>query len=395
MALTPFIPQDRAPEHLERDVVEIMKLDAALHNKIPEPLRRPMVNLLQQVNSFYSNKIEGNPTLPADVLRAQEVPTGEKAGEDLLEIKRHIEAQRRLSNDPIDEVEICTRDSIARLHREFYVGMPEEHMWITVNQETGEKVKLVPGEFRTRGVKVGQHIPPTAENMRAYLNAFERAYRLDWLHSPTNKLLAAAGAHHRLMWIHPFMDGNGRTGRLFTDQYLRAAGLGGYGLWTISRGFGRDVDAYYAALKAADQIRGSDPNDRGELSERGLLTFTEYFIGTALDQVRYFSSLLEPQSLSQRIEFYFEMRSRGAFPSAHKEGLPILRIEAKTAYLELLTKGPMQRGELQAELKMTDHGIRALLLQMANEGLINLDGRKPVSLNLSRHSIEFLFPALF
>tara|TARA_R110001599_G_scaffold229825_7_gene429062 strand:+ start:298 stop:471 length:174 start_codon:yes stop_codon:yes gene_type:complete len=57
-------------------------------------------------------------------------------------------------------------------------------------------------------------------------------------------MLAAAAAHHRLMWIHPFVDGNGRTGRLFTNQHLSYVGLSGYGLWTISRGFGREVEAY-------------------------------------------------------------------------------------------------------------------------------------------------------
>ncbi|QXQ20330.1 Fic family protein [Pseudomonas tolaasii] len=393
MALTPFIPQDKAPGRLQDDVVELMQLDAALNANIPQPLRLPMINLLRQVNSFYSNKIEGNPTLPAEVLRAQEIPPDEKTAENLLEIKRHIDAQRRLSNDPIDEVAICTRESIARMHREFYVGMPEEHMHIKVNDE-GDTVPLVPGEFRTRGVQVGKHIPPSAEEMGSYLNWFERAYRLDWLHGMT-PILAAAGAHHRLMWIHPFMDGNGRTGRLFTDQYLRAAGLGGYGLWTISRGFGRDVDAYYAALIAADHVRKGDLDGRGELSDGGLLKFTEYFIATALEQVRYFSSLLEPRMLSQRIDYYFEMRKRGAFPAANGVELPTLRIEARDVYRDLLYHGPMQRSEIQAKLDMSERTTRNLLSQMADEGLINLDGRKPVSLKLSRHSIEFLFPTLF
>ena len=107
------------------------------------------------------------------------------------------------------------------------------------------------------------------------------------------------------------MDGNGRTGRLFTDQYLRAGGLGGYGLWSMSRGFGRNVDAYYAALDAADQPRKGDLDGRGELSDSGLLTFTRYFVETALDQVTYFSSLLEPRMLNQRIDIYFQQRQRG------------------------------------------------------------------------------------
>ncbi|MAL36824.1 MAG: cell filamentation protein Fic, partial [Pseudomonas sp.] len=229
MTLTPLIPQDRAPGDLQDAVVELMRLDAALHANIPQPLRLPMMNLLRKVNSYYSNKIEGNPTLPADVLRAQELPADAKANENLLEIKRHIEAQRRLTDEPIDEVEICTRGAISRMHREFYEGMPDEFLDIKLNDE-GETVRLVPGEFRKRSVKVGNHVPPTPEDLGTYMNWFEGAYRLDRHHGIT-PILAAAAAHHRLMWIHPFMDGNGRTGRLFTDLYLKAAGLGGYGLW--------------------------------------------------------------------------------------------------------------------------------------------------------------------
>ncbi|MNN92639.1 hypothetical protein D3C81_2109490 [compost metagenome] len=55
----------------------------------------------------------------------------------------------------------------------------------------------------------------------------------------------------------------------------------------------------------------------------------------------------------------------------------------------------MQRSEIHAKLGMSERTTRNLLSQMADEGLISLDGRTLVSLKLSRHSIEFLFPALF
>lgn len=393
MALTPLIPQDSAPGDLQDAVVKLMRLDAALHANIPQPLRLPMMNLLRKVNSYYSNKIEGNPTLPADVLRAQELPADAKANEDLLEIKRHIEAQRRLTDDPIDEVEICTQGAISRMHREFYEGMPDEFLNIKLNDGV-ETVRLVPGEFRERGVRVGNHVPPTAENLRMYMNWFEGAYRLD-RHHGISPILAAAAAHHRLMWIHPFMDGNGRTGRLFTDLYLKAAGLGGYGLWSMSRGFGRNVEAYYAALSAADHVRKGDLDGRGELSDSGLMEFTRYFIETALDQVTYFSTLLEPRMLTQRIDIYFQQRQKRAFISGKGEVLPTLRIEAREVYKTLLYHGDQLRADIQDMLGFSERTTRTLLSQMATEGLIKLNGRKPVSLNLSRHSIEFLFPSLW
>lgn len=64
MAFTPYIPQDKAPDELQDQVVQITRLDAALHAKIPGALRLPMMKLLRVVNSYYSNKIEGNSTTP-------------------------------------------------------------------------------------------------------------------------------------------------------------------------------------------------------------------------------------------------------------------------------------------------------------------------------------------
>ena len=260
--------------------------------------------------------------------------------------------------------------------------------------DQGETIRMVPGEFREIGVRVGQHIPPTVEQMHSHLNDFERVYRLDWIHG-LSRFFAAAASHHRLMWIHPFMDGNGRTGRLFTDQYLKAAGLGGYGLWSMSRGFARNVAAYYEMLNAADHPRKGELDGRGELSDSGLLRWTTFFVETAFDQVQYFNTLLEPERLSERIDVYFEMRSRRALSDSKGEALPELRIEARDVYKTLLYLGDQQRADIQARLGVGERTTRSLLSQMAKEGLITLDGRKPVSLSLSRHSIEFLFPYLW
>ena len=306
MTLTPYITQDRAPDDLKEAVAELIHLDSALDANIPKSLRAPMIHLQHQVNSYYSNKIEGNSVSPANVLSAQMNAADAEQLSDLLEIKHHIEAQNRLSNDPIDASEITTRESITRFHRELYKGLPEKHLHIKVDAG-GKSILLIPGEIRNRGVSVGRHIPQSAQRIGSLLTWFENAYRLNRLHGLA-PLFAAAGAHHRLLWLHPFVDGNGRTARLLTDQYLKACGLQAYGLWSVNRGFGREVDAYYSALRAADHVRKSDLDGRGELSDNGFLKFTKYFITTALEQVRFVSALLEPRTLNRRIDHYFQMR---------------------------------------------------------------------------------------
>jgi Fic family protein len=393
VSITPFVTQDRAPGELQDALVELGRLDAALHANIPEPLRRPMTVLLRAVNSFYSNRIEGNPTHPAEILHAQEDAEEKELNDELLEIKRHIEVQKNLATSPVDRLEICKEEYLLKIHKEFYEGIPEKFLDIKKNGE-GEIIRLTPGKLRNTGVKVGKHIPPSTQDLPSHMRWFENSYRLDRLFGLT-PLLAAAGAHHRLMWIHPFLDGNGRVGRLFTDQYLRAAGLGGYGLWSISRGFGRDVDAYYHALHEADHPRKGDLDGRGILSDSGLLVFTKYFIEVAIDQVKYFSSLLEPQKLNQRIDIYFEMRKRGIWLNSKGQPMAPLRSEAKEIYKRLLYQGDQQRADIQAILGVSERTTRTILGQMVDDRLITSDARKPISLSLSPNSIELLFPHLW
>ncbi|WP_275897602.1 Fic family protein [Pseudomonas viridiflava] len=282
---------------------------------------------------------------------------------------------------------------MARMHRELHKGVPEKHLRINV-ETGGQPIPLVPGEIRTREVRVGHHIPPAAEKIRSYLTWFEDAYRLDRLHRLA-PLLAAAGAHHRLLWLHPFFDGNGRTGRLFTDEYLKAGGLKGCELWSMSRGFGRDVDAYYSALRAADHVRKGDLDGRGELSDRGLLELTEYFITTALDQVRYISELLNPRTLNCRIDHYFQMRQQSVHPTASWPTLPLMRIEARYLYRGLLERGPMQYSQIEARLGLGKSTTRNLVGQMASESLIAMDEDGQASVRLPWHLIMTLFPDLF
>lgn len=393
MGLTPYIIQDRAPGDLKDAALELMQLDASLNANIQESLRSPVIHLQCLVNSYYSNKIEGNSVLPADLLQAQDHPAGGESAPDLLEVRQHTEAQVRLAIDPIDATALCTRESIARIHRELYKGMPEEHLRLKV-KTADESVGLVPGEIRNRGVKVGHHIPPHAQEIGSYLTWFENAYRLNRLHGLA-PLLAAAGAHHRLLWLHPFVDGNGRTSRLFTDEYLRAGGLEGYGLWSVSRGFGRDTASYYTALRAADHTRKGDLDGRGALSDSGLLKFTEYFITEALEQVRFVSALLEPRTLHRRIDHYFQMRHHSALMTVKGEALPPLRIEALYLYRDLLELGPMPYSETRGRLGLGECATRDLLGQMASEGLIAMDKDRQASMTLSGHAIMTLFPDLF
>ena len=125
-SITPFISQNDAPGELQDAVVELFLLDAALNANIPEALRGPMTYLLRYVNSFYSNKIEGNSTHPAEILNAQEEGPEKDPTDDLLEIKQHVEVLTLLSNLDVRREDVCTPDFLKNIHKSFYERLPEK-----------------------------------------------------------------------------------------------------------------------------------------------------------------------------------------------------------------------------------------------------------------------------
>ena len=143
--------------------------------------------------------------------------------------------------------------------------------------------------------------------MEAFAGAYRPA-RLTGLHG----IVAIAASHHRLLWIHPFLDGNGRVARLFSDACLRRAGLGGHGLWTVSRGLARQRGRYFDLLAQADAERAGDYEGRGARSLAALTAFARFFLDVCLDQVRFMSSLLQLDGLLERIEGYVDRRQGAA-----------------------------------------------------------------------------------
>ena len=81
-------------------------------------------------------------------------------------------------------------------------------------------MRLEPGVLRAAVVSVGRHVAPAAAELPVFLKRFADVYGP--LVQPTPQgLVAAVAAHHRLAWIHPFLDGNGRVTRLFTQALYR------------------------------------------------------------------------------------------------------------------------------------------------------------------------------
>ena len=98
-------------------------------------------------------------------------------------------------------------------------------------------------------------VPRFLERLQA---AYKHAGRIE-------RILSAACAHHRLLWVHPFLDGNGRVARLVSYAMLKSS-LNTQGLWSIARGLARREAYYKAHLQACDAPRRGDLDGRGTRS---------------------------------------------------------------------------------------------------------------------------------
>jgi Fic family protein len=130
------------------------------------------------------------------------------------------------------------------------------------------KNRVKPGALRSSVVSVRRHLAPAPDKLPDFLRRFADFY-LPLIQPTPQGIVAAFAAHHRLAWIHPFLDDNGRVTRLFTQAWLHLAVASADGLWTLARGLARRQDHYKAALSNADERRLNDFDGRGYLSENG------------------------------------------------------------------------------------------------------------------------------
>jgi Fic family protein len=247
---------------------------------------------------------------------------------------------------------------------------------------------MEPGAWRSRAehdVAVGRHQPPASTRVADFMAYFADRYRLDRL-GKAARIMAVPAAHHRLNYIHPFPDGNGRISRLMSHAMAHTAGIGAHGLWSISRGLARGLEGrqeYLQMMDHADMPRQGDLDGRGNLSQHALQEFILWFLGICLDQVTFMSSLFELDTLARRLRTYVE-RSEGLKP------------EAARLLQEALVRGEFDRGEVRRITGLPERTARRALNAVIAAGLLASDTPKgPVSLRFPMETLDHLFPRLF
>lgn len=362
---------------LEEIARAIISASAALEGRLAQVVLEEIRKLLRITNSCCSNLIEGHITHPIDIERAMKNDySSDRDERDLqLESLAHIEVQEKIAARLTEETnaEVTSKEFLLWMHREFYSKIPERLRF--VKGAGGETSFVEAGELRERFVAVGSHLPPAPKALDNFLTRFDRFYNPAKMHG-LKPLIALDAAHHRLMWIHPFLDGNGRIARLFTDAYLIRFGLRGYGLWNVSRGLARRCDEYRAFLSAADFHRESDLDGRGNLSDRTLTEFCRFFLEVCLDQAKYMNDLLSVDNFLERLENYVRMRNAGLIAGEKGSALSALHPRAAELLKMLAADGEMPEGEALRFIGMSERTGRNILRNLLAEGLFAAPSEK-------------------
>ena len=193
------------------------------------------VSMYVQKEAVISSQIEGTQASLVDVLQKDK---GKEKIKDTEEIVNYIKAThyafKRLNKMPL-----CMR------------LIRETHAVLLSNVRGEEKM---PGEFRRSQNWIGHagstlkdasFIPPAPDEMDICLGDLERYIHED---STISNLIKIALIHYQFETIHPFLDGNGRMGRLLIILYLREQGLIEYPVLYLSYFFKKNRNRYYELL---------------------------------------------------------------------------------------------------------------------------------------------------
>ena len=371
--MEPLLVGEGSPHRpaLNELAVELAAKSAGFRRSMPEGVVTALANLVRAMNCYYSNLIEGHDTHPVDIERALHNDYSDDPGKRnlQLEARAHVSVQEWIDADGLAG-KAATLQGIREIHRRFGNLLPDEMLWAG-NPESGERIRVQPGTLRKRDVNIGRHVPISAGAVPRFLERFEAVY------SNLGKaatIFSAAAAHHRLLWIHPFLDGNGRVARLMSHAMLRNA-LDTGGIWSIARGLARQESAYKTHLAACDQPRRGDLDGRGSRSEAALADFTHFFLQTCLDQVTFMEGLVEPNRLRARIRVWVEEEVR-------TNGLPSQSGDIMEA---VLNRGELPRGEVSGLTGTGDRQARRIVAALQEAGVLIADS--------SRAPLRIAFPA--
>ena len=263
---------------------ELTRKSAGFRRSLPRSLLASLADLVRSMNCYYSNLIEGHDTHPIDIERALKNDYSQDTRKrDLqLEAKAHITVQQWIDGGGLSVRQAITPEGISEIHRRFCELLPEDLLWVEdpITKRAARRAGRTaparrPGRTTCRGQsrRVASLPGPVRPGIR----------RL----GKTESIVSTAAAHHRLLWMHPFLDGNGRVARLMSHALLLEI-LDTGAVWSVARGLARNVQQYKTLLAncdlagatistaAARSAKKRSPSSRGSSSPSASIRWTSW-----------------------------------------------------------------------------------------------------------------------
>lgn len=383
--IEPMLVSETSPHRpsLNDKVLALVAASISLDKSLPKEVVAALADLVRSMNCYYSNLIEGHDTHPVDIERALRADdSAEPRKRDLQqEARSHIAVQKWIDEGGLAG-RAATADGVREVHRRFCEKLPDSLLWIE-NRDAGEPIRVEPGRWRETDVEVGRHRAVSPGAVERFMGRFQDVYARLGKHE---SILAVAAAHHRLLWIHPFTDGNGRVARLLSHAMLRDA-IGARGIWSIARGLARNEQIYKDHLEDCDQQRRGDLDGRGNLTEAALAKFTEFFLDICLDQVRFMAGLIQPDDLAHRVH-------RWALAEIAADRLPR---RSERVLERLLTRGTLDRSDVAGLLGTSDRSARRVTSSLMERKVVLADPspRSPLRVGFPAAVASRWLPGLF
>ena len=190
-----------------------------------------------KIEANKSSRIEGTrTTVEEDLLDVTDINPEKR--DDWEEVQNYVKA----TNYGVERIKegfpVCTR-LIREIHEILMQGVRGEHK--------------IPGEFRTSQNWIGGsmpstavYVPPPHTEIAECLTDFEKFINNEGIDTPD--LIKIAILHYQFESIHPFLDGNGRIGRLLIPLYIQSKGMLDKSCLYISDYIERNKDTYYDML---------------------------------------------------------------------------------------------------------------------------------------------------
>jgi Fic family protein len=370
--IEPLLIGSRHREELAELALDLVQRSSGFCRSLPPGMRTSFAELARIMNCYYSNLIEGNDTHPVDIERAlRNEYSQDKRERDLqLEAKAHVTVQQWIDNGGLKGGRAVTERGIREVHKRFYELLPEDLLWVD-EPETNRRVRVAPGEPRDCDVRVWGRLAINPGAVPRFLQSFEQVYGST---GKMESILSIAAAHHRLLWIHPFLDGNARVARLMSHATMLEA-LESGGVWPLARGMARDVQQYRILLANCSA-----------LTDETLVEFTRFFLKVCIDQVNFMENLARPDRLRARILVWAEEEIR----------LGHLPAKSGSVLEALLYRGEIPRGEAQNIVGTGERQARRVVSALVEAGVLTAESpRAPLRLVFPATLASRWMPGLF